>query len=298
MKRLLISCLLLATSLAAHEVRTLDVGRNPESVTRGWGGDLFVTIMGQRGDHPDAATDGAIHRVGAQGDVSQFYLGGLQEPKGIVFTGEALVTADKTHVWRIDANGQKTLLAGPDQFPVPPVYLNDVTLDPTQRGVFVTDMNNQGQFMGPNGFRAVDNESVLSQTPGGRVYHIAWDGTVTFAIGDSPLMLHPNGVFVEADGRILAASFFLGHIVAGYPGKPLEIIATGYRSADGVETDASGNLYVTEVFTGKIWQIPPAGRAPLLLHQAQSAADHFLDKINHELIVPGSKAGQLVFISL
>jgi|GEM_PF-3006847 len=145
----------------------------------------------------------------APGQVSRFYLGGLQEPTGIVFTGEALVTADKTHVWRIDAKGQKNLLAGPDQFPVPPVYLNDVTLDPARRGVFVTDMNNRGQFMGPDGFRAVDDKSVLSQTPGGRVYHIAWDGTVTLAIGDSPLMLHPNGVFVEPDGRILAASFFL-----------------------------------------------------------------------------------------
>ncbi len=298
MKRLLLPLVMIANVLPAHEVRTLDVGLNPESVTRGWNGDLFVTIMGQRGNHPEAATDGAVHRIAVDGSVSVFYHGGLEEPKGIVFTGEALVTADKTQVWRIDAQGKKTLLAGPDQFPVPPVYLNDVTLDPTHRGVFVTDMNNRGQFMGPNGFRSVDDKSVLDQTPGGRVYHVAWDGTVTLAMGDSPLMLHPNGVFVEPDGRILAGSFFLGHVVAAYPGQSPVVIATGYRSVDGVETDAAGNLYVTEVFTGKIWQLPPAGRAPILLHQAQSAADFLLNQKNHQLIVPDSKAGQLVFISL
>ncbi len=298
MKRFVLPLLIVSTTLFGHEVRTLEVGRNPESVTRGWGGDLFVSIMGERGNAPGAETDGAIHRIAADGSITVFYRGGLAEPKGIVFTGETLVTADKTHVWRIDANGQKTLLAGPDQFPQPPVYLNDVTLDPTHRGVFVTDMNNRGQFMGPNGFRAVDDQSVLSQTPGGRVYHIAWDGTVTLTIGDSPLMLHPNGVFVEPDGRVLVGSFFLGHVAAAYPGESPKIIATGYRSVDGVETDESGNLYVSEVFTGKIWQLPPAGRAPILLHQAQSAADFFLDQANHQLIVPDSKAGELVFISL
>jgi len=91
---------------------------------------------------------------------------------------------------------------------------------------------------------------------------------------------------------------FSGHIVAGYPGKPLQIIATGYRSGAGVETDKARNLDMTEGFPGKIWQIPPAGRAPILLHQAPSAADHFLDTTHPELIVPDSKAGQLLFISL
>ena len=111
-------------------------------------------------------------------------------------------------------------------------------------------------------------------------------------------MRYPNGVFVEPDGRILATSFFLGHIVAAYPGEMPEIIATGYRSGDGVEIDDQGNLFVTEVLTGKIWQIPPHGHAPRLLHQAQSAADHYLDRTARQLIVPDSKAGQLVYIDL
>ncbi len=286
------------TLLAGSKTHTLDVGKNPESVTRGWDGDLFVTTMGERGDRPDATIDGAIHRVDADGNVSQFYLGGLQEPKGIVFNGEALITADKTHVWRIDIAGRKTLLAGPRQFPQAPVYLNDVALDPQNRGVYVTDMNNAGQMSGPDGFRDVEDPVTRNQTPAGRVYHISWDGTVTLAIGDSANMLHPNGTFVEPDVRVLAASFFLGHVVAAYPGEEPRIIATGHRSADGIETDDAGNLFVTEVFTGKIWQYPPNGRNPILLHQAQSAADHYLDRDRDVLIVPDSKAGQLVFIHL
>lgn len=293
---LVLGCFTLAAF--AGEVRTLDVGRNPESVTRGFGGDLFVSIMGERGNHPAADTDGAIHRVTADGKVSVFCTGGFAEPKGLVFTGESLITADGQNVWRIDSRGQKTLLAGPAAFPKPPVYLNDVALDPLQRGVYVTDMNNGGELFGPNGFAAVDDAGILARPPHGRVYHIAWDGVVTLAIGDSPLLRYPNGVFVEPDGRILAAEFFLGNIVAGYPGGELKVIASGYRSGDGVETDDRGNLYVTEVLSGKIWRVPPAGGTPVLLHQAQSAADHYLDRSKGELIVPDSRAGQLVFIKL
>jgi hypothetical protein len=117
-------------------------------------------------------------------------------------------------------------------------------------------------------------------------------------MGDAPLMLQPNGVFVEPDVRILVGSFFLGHVLAAYPGESPRVIGHGYRSVDGVEPDGAGNLYATEAFTGKIWQLPPAGRAPILLHRAQSAADCLLDKANHQLIVPDSKAGQLVFISI
>jgi hypothetical protein len=68
--------------------------KKPESVTRGWGRDLFVSIMGERGDHPDAATHGAVHHISAHGAVTVFFKRGLLEPKGIVFTAESLVTAD------------------------------------------------------------------------------------------------------------------------------------------------------------------------------------------------------------
>jgi len=298
MNRISLLFLGLLLTASASPVRTLDVGRNPESVTRGFGGDLFVSIMGQRGAHPDAATDGAVHRVDRDGKVTVFCTGGMAEPKGIVFTGESLVTADIKNVWRIDSTGQKTLLAGPAAFPEPPVYLNDVALDPLNRGVYVTDMNNQGEIVGPNGLNPVDDPGILARKPHGRVYHVAWDGKVTLAIGDSPLMPYPNGVFVEPDGRIIVGEFFLGTIVAGYPGQPLKVVASGHRSVDGVETDNHGNLYVSEVFTGKIWQLPPAGKEPVLLHQSQSAADYYLDRSAHELIVADSRAGQLVFIKL
>ncbi|WED63074.1 SMP-30/gluconolactonase/LRE family protein [Synoicihabitans lomoniglobus] len=299
MRRLVLPLLLASLTFTARaDIRTLDVGRNPESVTRGFGGDYFVTIMGERGSHPDAATDGEIRRVSPSGRVRVFSRGGLAEPKGIVFTGEALVTADGKNVWKIAADGSKTLLAGLDQFPEPPVYLNDVANDPRGEGVYVTDMNNSGELFATGSFAPLDDAGILARKPHGRVYHIAWNGTVTLALGDSPLMRYPNGVFVEPDGRILATSFWLGHVVAGYPGEAPQVIATGYRSGDGVEIDDHGNLYVLEVLSGKIWQLPPHGRAPRLLHTAQSAADHYLDRDSNTLVVPDSKAGQLVFIDL
>jgi len=86
-------------------------------------------------------------------------------------------------------------------------------------------------------------------------------------------------------------------VTRGRGGKPLRSIVPGYRSAGSVETDQAGNLCATEGFPAKIWQIPPVGRAPILLHQAPSMADHFLDPPHPELIVTDSKAGRLVLIS-
>ncbi len=292
------SATLLAATSAAAAVRTLDVGVAPESLTRGWDGHYYVTMMGSRdGNDPASTTDGEVRRVTADGQISVFATG-FDQPKGIVFSGEHLVFADMQTVWKLDQTGAKSALAGPDAFPTPPTFLNDVALDPAGRGVYVTEMGPIWEANGPDGLLPTDDPGVLAKAPPGRIYHVSWEGTVTLVFGPSPLMRYPNGLFVEPDGRILVCAFFLGDILAIAAGQEPQVIASGHRSGDGVETDSAGNLIVTEVRTGKIFVRAPNGHPPRLLHTARSAADHYLDRATGTLIVPDTASGQLVFIDL
>ena len=106
--------------------RNLAVGATPESVTKGFGGKYFVTLMGTSRKAGDG--DGKIVKV--DGDKVTVLTEGLDDPKGIVFVANRLITADFDKVWSIDAKGKKTLLAGPAAFPTPPTFLNDVVVSP------------------------------------------------------------------------------------------------------------------------------------------------------------------------
>lgn len=294
---LLLLALGVTTLFAAPTIRTLDVGVAPESLTKGWGGNYYVTMMGSRdANDPASTTDGEVRMVTPSGQV-RVVAKGFDQPKGIVFSGEHLVFADMQTVWKIDQTGTVSVLAGPDAFPTPPTFLNDVALDPAGRGVYVTEMGPVWEIFGPDGLRALDDPHVLDIAPPGRVYHVSWEGKVTLVVDETPMMRFPNGLYVEPDGRILVCSFFLGDIIALYPGQEPQVIATGHRTADGVETDDAGNLYVTEVRTGRIFVRRPNGHAAELIHTAQSAADPYLDRASRTLIVPDTAAGQLVYLT-
>ena len=288
---------LAASTTASAQVSTLHVGVAPESLTKGWDGHYYVTMMGVRDDSDAAKTDGEVRMVTPRGQV-RVIASGFDQPKGIVFSGEHLVFADMQTLWKINQAGDVSVLAGPDAFPVPPTFLNDVALDPAGRGVYVTEMGPVWEIFGPDGLRELDDPHVLAIDPPGRVYHVSWEGEVTTAIDQTLMMRFPNGLYVEPDGRILVCSFFLGDIIAAYPGQDPQIIATGHRTADGVETDDAGNLIVTEVISGQIFVRKPNGHAAELIHTASSAADHYLDRETNTLIVPDTAAGELVYIEL
>jgi len=135
----LVGCQTQKTAAPAKVVpvqRNLAVGATPESVTKGFSGKYFVTLMGTSRKAGDG--DGKIVKV--DGDKVTTLTEGLDDPKGIVFVANQLITADFDKVWSIDAKGKKTLLAGPDAFPTPPTFLNDVVVSPDKKSVLITDM--------------------------------------------------------------------------------------------------------------------------------------------------------------
>jgi sugar lactone lactonase YvrE len=210
-----------------------------------------------------------------------------------------LVTADFDQVWAVDAKGTRTLLAGPDAFPAPPLFLNDVFVETDGRTILVTDMGDVSKMTSSDGaFWPLDSDQAKNLTPRGRVYRITLNGQVSVVIDHASEMPDPNGVDELDDGTILVDEFFRGTLLAWKAGR-WRTISDDHRSADGIVHDRSGkNYYATEVRTGRVWSIEAATGEKHLLAKLESAADLYLDEPNHQLIVPDSKAGKLVFIPL
>jgi len=277
--------------------RKLAVGANPESVTRGFDSDLFVSIMGPTRKRDDG--DGKVVRV--RGETVTDFTTGLNDPKGIVFAGDQLITADFDTVWRIDAQGKKTVLAGPKDFPFPPAFLNDVEVEPSGQSILVTDMGDVAKMRDANNQLWARNSAQAKEIKViARVYRISLAGKVTEVIPPDARMLNPNGVDVLKDGRIRIAEFFSGDVLEWNKGK-WKAIAKGHRSGDGIVHDSKGNFYISEVMFGKVTRYQrgnPVGQELSAGLGLKSAADIVVDEAHGQLIVPDSKAGELVFIAL
>ena len=274
--------------------RSLAVGATPESVVPGFDGKLYVTLMGTKREKGDG--DGKV--VVVDGDKVSVFTEGLDDPKGIVFAGGKLITTDFDKLWTIDAQGKKTVLAGPEAFPERPMFLNDVVVEPGGQTILVTDMGDLKAMVGPDGtFWPLDSARARTLTPHGRLYRVTLDGKITVAIDHATEFPDPNGVDELADGTILLGEFFRGTLLSWKDGK-FTVLSSDHRSLDGIVHDNAGNIWLTEVRTGRVWHVKAATGEKHLLATLQSAADLLLDEANHQLIVPDSKAGQLVFIPL
>jgi hypothetical protein len=281
---------------AAHGAqRSVAVGANPESVARGFGGKLFVTLMGPS----RVAGDGDGKIVVLEGDdTPRDFALGMDDPKGLVFIGDQLITADFNRVWKVNAAGERTLLAGPAAFPHPPLYLNDVAVAADGKSVLVSDMGARDQAVGPAGLWPLDSPEAKAVPAVGRVYRITLDGQVSELIPADPLMPCPNGLDVLPDGRLRIAEFFTGAILEWHNGK-LTALGGGHRSADGIGHDRMGRGYVSEVRTGVVsrYEANWGAKQPLAAGLT-SAADLLVDTAAGLLIIPDTRAGTLVFVPL
>ena len=297
MKTPLLALLLAFAASLQAEPRKLAVGANPESVTRGFDGDLFVSIMGPSRRYGDG--DGKIVRV--QGDKVTDFCVGMNDPKGTVFAGGFIITADFDTVWKVDAKGNKSALAGPKDFPVAPTFLNDVEVEPSGQSILVTDMGAVTKMRDANGkLWPIDSPEHKAIPVVARLFRITLDGKVTEVIAPNARMLNPNGVDVLKDGRIRLAEFFTGDVLE-YKDGVFTTIAKGHRSGDGLVHDSQGRFYISEVMFGRVTRYDADGSHPALLSEGlglQSAADIYVDEAHGQLIIPDSKAGQLVFIGL
>lgn len=271
---------------------TLEVGTRPESITKGFEGDYFVTVMGEKG--PGNAHIARIH----QGEVSVF-CEGMDEPKGIAFDGTHLYATDLRRVWKIDATGHKSELAVEADFPIAIRYLNDAAISPDGTSLYITDMGANDKMFGPDGFWPFDSEEAKNIPVIGRVFKIGLaNSKIEIAVDANELMPCPNGVGFGKDGQLMIGAFFRGNFLEAH-GDHLHIVADGFRGADAVEQDSKGNYYVSSWKFAKVWKIDAKTKdVTVLIEGLQSAADFYLNEEENMILLPDMLAGTITRIDL
>ena len=287
----------LTVSAIAAEKKVIEIGQRPESITRGFKDKYYITVM----NSPDQEGDGVIKVL--DGDKSKIFAKGLDEPKGIAFTGNYLVTADQTKVMKIDRHGKVSLLADKKDFPREISFLNDVATASDSKSVFVTDMGAISKMFDPNKERTLwplDSQQAKELPAEGCVYQITLDGKITDAVGPGQtVMPGPNGVARSGKNGLLLCDFFTGNIVRKTAKGKLRVIAKGLRGADAVDPAGNGTIYVSSWTQGKVWKLTENGKKQqVILEGLKSAADFFVDRKAKKLIVPDMLAGTLIFVDI
>lgn len=278
-------------------VRSISVGSNPESVCRGFNDQLFVTLI--NGDEPG---DGTIVRL--EGDKPVVFARGFNAPKGIVFVGGQLVTADETTLWTIDSSGHTTKLVEAKDFPTPVEFLNDVAASLDGKSVLVSEMTTPAPMFDPSGERKLwklDSPEAQKLPARGRIYRVTLDGRISEVIPPgNPALRFPNGVAVfskSGSEQVFAADFFTGNIVH-FENSQLQVHASGLRGLDGL-TITPNAFYGSSWTQGVVWKIDRKSQEKqVLLEGLKTAADFFFDEAHKQLIVPDMVAGTLTFVPL
>jgi sugar lactone lactonase YvrE len=320
-----------AQAQAQPKTIALPAGSRPESITKGWGGKYYVSLQY---DGKVGANDGQVVQIDlASGAVTPLATG-LDNPRGLAFTGELLVVTDTDKVWKIDQAGKKSLLAETAAFPQPPVFFNDAApafdgadtgrggRAPIAKAVYVTEMGpGRAVQRDPAGLLWPSDSVQAAAIPtAARVYRITIDGKVTNAFSPTRKLLVTNGV-TEAKvasggkatgkpagkpgkgGHLLALDFFHGSVVdVDLERDTKTILATGpFRGCDGIEQARDGTIFVTSFENGRVWRMGADGEnAQLLFDLAangrQSLADLALDEEAQKLYVPDTAHATIVVL--
>lgn len=283
--------------LAAAEPKKISIGSNPESVCRGFGDKLYVTMI-----NGDETGDGTI--VTVDGDQATVFAKGFNAPKGIVFVGDYLVTADETTMWKIDKTGAATKLAEARNFPNPIEFLNDVAASKDGMSVYVSEMSSPQPMFDPSGERKLwpaDGAEAKALPKKGCIYKVTLKGDVTVAIPAGNVAIRfPNGVAVDnsqAEDHLFVGDFFSGDIVT-FEGGKYTSVASGMRGIDGL-TVTKDTFYASSWTQGKVWKVDRKTREPkVILEGLKSAADFYYDAKNKQLIVPDMLSGTLTYLSI
>jgi len=293
----LILSIMVATPVLGAKNKVVKIGERPESLTKGFGGKYYITVM----NSPDTEGDAVIKML--DGDKVTVFAKGLNEPKGIAFTGDYLITADQTRVMKIDRKGNVSILADKKSFPREVSFLNDVAVSHDRKSVFVTDMGAISKMFDPDKERTLwplKSKQAKELPALGCVYQITLDGKISDAVSSGQkLVPGPNGVGRSGKTGLLLGDFFTGNIVRKTKKGKLRVIAEGLRGADAVDSDGKGGIYVSSWTQGKVWKLTENGKKKeLLLEGLKSAADFYLDRKAKKLIVPDMLAGTLIFVDI
>jgi hypothetical protein len=288
-----ISVILICSCVSSSDIQfPVDVGTKPESITKGFNDNYYVTIMNGKDEG-----DGEVVEISKKG--VKTFAKGFDEPKGIIFLNDHLYFSDLNRVWKVDKEGHATIFVNKDDFPEAVLYLNDVAVDEKGQGMYVVDMGDT-KFMRDenNNLWPLDSDEAKLVPALGRIYHVDLNGKISIKQNTSSLMLNPNGVGVDNNGDIMVGSFFLGHFLVTRNGEltPLKGV---FRGADAVEQDSKGNYYVSSWSEGKVWKIDgKTEESIVLIDGLKSAADFYLEEEKGRLLLPDMMAGKIYEVNI
>jgi len=304
---LLVLSLALVSNVAQAEVLgSIAVGPRPESITKAWGGKYYVSIQGPSGAL--GTFDGEVRQVDLATGVVTPFVTGLENPRGLAFTGQFLIAADQQKIFKISESGQVTLLAAAAQFPFPAVFFNDAAAEEGGKAVYVTEMGRRDIIRevppAPNAGRLIqpDSDAAFAVPATSRLYRITMDGVITSMFEPTRKLLIINDVTeVKKRKRLLVTDFFHGNIVeVDLKKSTKQIITTALRGADGVEQAEDGTIFVSSFELGAVWRMDADGENMKVLidHVSfQTTADFALDETAGKLYVPNTPAGTVMILS-
>ena len=270
----------------------IKVNSNPESITKGFNNNYYVTLM-----NGSEKGDGEVAEISANG--VKVFATGFNQPKGIVFLENHLYLSDETRIWKVDKEGNASIFINKEHFPKEVLALNDVAVDADKKGIYTADMGATKYIWDENKELWPLNSEQAKLIPQlGRIYHIDLDGIISIAQDTSPLMPNPNGVGVDNNGNIMIGDFFLGNVLTKKDNKltPLEGL---FRGSDGIEQDSKGNYYISSWTDGKVWKIDgKTKKQTILIEGLESAADFYLDEENNRLLLPDMKASMIYSVAI
>jgi len=303
---LLASALSLLSVTAQAQVATIAVGPRPESIIKAWDGKFYVSIQGPSGAL--GTFDGEVRQVDLSTGVVTPFVTGLENPRGLAFTGEFLIAADQQVIYKIDRAGNKSVLAVAAQFPFPAAFFNDAAAEEGGKAVYVTEMGRRDLIRdvapSPNAGRLmpIDTDAAYAVPTTSRIYRITMDGAISSVVDPTRKLLVINGVTeVKKHKRLLATDFFHGNIVEVDMKKGTNtIIATAFRGADGIEQGSDGTIYVSSFENGAVWKMDANGENQVrLLGDVgfQTTADLYLDEAAQQLYVSNTGNGTVIVLS-
>jgi hypothetical protein len=263
----------------------VNVGVKPESITKGFNGNYYVTVMNGKKEG-----DGEVIEISNTG--VKVFAKGFDEPKGIVYLKGHLYFSDLNRIWTVDKDGNASVFIKKDDFPKEVLYLNDVAIDAEGKGIYVADMGVTKYMRDENNALWPLNSEQAKLVPKlGRIYHVDLEGKATIEQDTLSLMLNPNGVGVDNYGDIMVGSFFLGNFLVKQDGV-LKPIKGQFRGADAVEQDSKGDYYVSSWVLGTVWKIDGETKESIVLIDGlKSAADFYLEEDKGRLLLPDMMTG-------
>ena len=185
-------------------------------------------------------------------------------------------TVTRSGVYKIDARTRKVTALATRAAGWPFCFPDDVTID-SQGNIYMSDLTYAAIWkISPDG-KKVDLWSAdpLLNWPA-RPY-----AGVFLGVNDLVLDKQEKNIIAVTDGDPMVLRIPIKN--DGSAGEPQVLQPSGWSPFDGVEVDARGNIYVSEILRNEIWVLSPDGSQRLLIANKMTAA---LDN-NTSLVLKG-----------